>query len=403
MNIVYDLRPLQTASAGRGIGVYTRRLIETLSVIDRDNHYSLFYYAGKNKPVLKLSEGFSYQYHPLPSLPAKLSRLNFFRDLLFLEGELRKLNPDVIHFTSPMELDSHYNIHKLNKKSVITFYDLIPYVYRERVFTGRRKLLFPLYMNLLKNLKNAAHVVFISEYSRQDILKLLDLPLEKTTVTHLGFGEGITGALPDSHNNDGNNLPGGISANLPCQLKPREYAIFVGDISPYKNPDVVMKALPGIMKRTGIDVHFAIAGKVNPIDRERLEKIADATGCSSFLHFTGFLSNEDLNRLYENARCVVYPSRYEGFGFPGLEAMKAGVPLIAANATAIPEVVGDGGILLPPDDIDRWAEEMGKIFTDEKHCKEMINKGKQRLQNFSWEKTARETLKVYGSVGNYCK
>lgn len=394
LNIAYDLRPLQTASAGRGIGVYTRRLMETLSVIDRDNHYSLFYYADKKKPALKLAEGFSHQYHPLPSLPTKLSRLNFFRDLLFLEGELKKLNPDVIHFPSPMELDSHYDIHGLNPISIVTFHDMIPYIYRESVFIGKRKLLLPLYKNLLWTLKKAGHIIFVSEHSRSDVLNLLHLSPEKTTVIHSGFGEG--GNL-DENKDDGNKA---FPANLPCQLKPREYVIFVGDISPYKNPDVVVSAIPEIKKRTGIDVHFAIAGKVNPSDRERLEKIAAEVGCSSFLHFTGFLSNEDLNGLYENARCVVYPSRYEGFGFPGLEAMKAGVPLIASNATAIPEVVGDGGILLPPDDVDRWAEEMGRMFTDEKYCKELITKGKQRLQNFSWEKTAKEMLKVYENVGN---
>ncbi len=394
MNIAYDLRPLQSASAGRGIGVYTRRLVETFSLIDRDNHYLLFHYAGKKKPVLNLAEGFSHQYHPLPSLPQKLSRLNFFRDLLFLEGELKKLNPDAIHFTSPMELDSHYDVHRLNPSSVVTFHDMIPYIFRNSVFTGRRKLLFPLYKSLLWTLEKTGYIIFVSEHSRQDILNLLKISPEKTTVIHSGFGDG-----GDSDKNR-EIIAQVSSANLPCGLNPREYAIFVGDASPYKNPDIVVKALPEIKKKTGIDVHFAIAGKVNPPDRERLEKIADKEGCSPFLHFTGFLSNEDLNRLYGNARCVVYPSRYEGFGFPGLEAMNAGVPLIAADATAIPEVVGEGGILLPPDDVNLWAEEMGRIFTDNNHCEELIEKGKLRLQNFSWDKTARATLEIYGKIKN---
>lgn len=395
MNIIYDLRPLQTASAGRGIGVYTRRLIETLSHIDRDNHYSLIYYNIKEKPRLNLASEFSHQYQALPSLPSGLSRFNFFRDYIFLSGELKKLNPDVIHFTSPMELDSHYDIHQLNSISVVTFHDLIPYIYRDSIFTGKRKLLFLLYRNLLQTLKKSGCVIFVSEHSRRDVLELLNIPSGKTAVIHSGFG--------DSSDKDTDNEKSGIGnpANLPCNLNPREYGIFVGDISPYKNPDVVVKALPEIKKRIGIEVHFVIAGKVNPSDKERIERLADDAGCSPFLHFTGFLSNEDLSRLYENARCVVFPSRYEGFGFPGLEAMKAGVPLIASNATAIPEVVGDGGILLPPDDVDQWAEEIGRVFTDDSYCSELIEKGKLRLQNFSWEKTAEETLRVYERVGKY--
>lgn len=394
MNIIYDLRPLQSASGGRGIGVYTRRLIETLSLIDRDNNYSLIYYETKEKPRLELADGFVHQYQPLPSLPPKLSRLNFFRDLLFLEGELKKLKPDVIHFPSPMEMDSHYDVRSLNPRSVITFHDMIPYIYRESVFTGKRKLLFPIYKNLLWSLEKARHIIFVSEHSRKDVINLLKIPKEKTTMIHSGFGE---------EGKSGSSKGGGAktsTADLPDQMKPHEYVISVGDVSPYKNPDVVVKALPGIKEKTGRDVHFVIAGNVNPSDRERIGKIADEAGCSHLLHFTGFLSKEDLTALYENARCVVFPSRYEGFGFPGLEAMKAGVPLIASNATAIPEVVGEGGILLPPDDVDGWTEEIAKIFTNYDYCNELIKKGRQRLQNFSWEKTARETLKVYGILGN---
>ena len=414
MNIIYDLRPLQSASGGRGIGVYTRKLIETISGIDGENHYTLVYYDKKKKPSLQLDKGFSYKYHSLASLPVQLSRLNFFYDYLFLKGQLKKLNPDVIHFTSPMEMDSHYDIHDLNKISVVTFHDMIPYVYRDTVFTGKRKLLFPLYKNLLWNLEKVSRIIFVSEHSRQDVLNLLDVEKNKTAVIHSGFGEGKMEDRSwklDERIGENNQESKGESAQTQIppaaspvskissfNLQPGQYIIYVGDVSPYKNPDVVVRALAVVKKKYGVDVHFAIAGKTNQSDRERIKKIAEENNCTSHLHFTGYLSKEDLVNLYSNARCVVFPSKYEGFGFPGLEAMKAGVPLIASNATAIPEVVGDGGVLLPPGDEVKWADVIVKIFKNPEFAEKLIQKGKERLKHFSWEKTARETLKVYKSI-----
>ena len=421
MNIIYDLRPLQSASGGRGIGVYTRKLIETISKIDRENHYCLVYYGNKKKPSLELDEGFSYKFHSLSSLPPRLSRFNFFYDLLFLKGQLKKLNPDIIHFPSPMEMDSHYDVQELNKISVVTFHDMIPYVYRDKVFTGKRKLLLPLYKNLLWSLEKVSRIIFVSEYSRQDVLNLLNIDKEKTEAIHSGFGEGKveTGGRefeqnketaqdsPGFHSGDqeGTKAPvskttSRVSQPLPLNLQPGQYVIFVGDVSPYKNPDVVVRALPIVRKKYGINVHFVIVGKTNPPDRERIEKLANEKECSSLLHFTGYVSKEDLENLYGNARCVVFPSKYEGFGFPALEAMKAGVPLIAADATAIPEVVGDGGILLPPDDEEKWADGIAKIFKNRDFTEELINKGKERLKQFPWEKAARETLEVYKKINS---
>lgn len=109
----------------------------------------------------------------------------------------------------------------------------------------------------------------------------------------------------------------------------------------------------------------------------------------------GYLADEDLPAIYSGASVFTFPSLYEGFGIPLLEAMQCEVPVIASNTSSIPEVVGDAGILLDPHDIDEWAENIYRVLTNKDLYEELIAKGKQQASKFSWEKVANETLAVY--------
>ncbi|MEA3458002.1 MAG: glycosyltransferase family 1 protein, partial [Candidatus Thermoplasmatota archaeon] len=114
--------------------------------------------------------------------------------------------------------------------------------------------------------------------------------------------------------------------------------------------------------------------------------------------FTGYVSDEDLPALYNAADLFVYPSIYEGFGLPPLEAMACGTPVITSNTSSLPEVVGDAGIMVDPPDVDRLADAMHEVLTNEGLRANMIKKGLGRAEMFSWEKCARETLEVYEEV-----
>ena len=115
--------------------------------------------------------------------------------------------------------------------------------------------------------------------------------------------------------------------------------------------------------------------------------------------FTGWVPEEDKPTLYSGARALVFPSLYEGFGLPPLEALACGTPVIASNRGSLPEIVGDGGLLLEPDDLEGLAAAMQKLLSDDTLREDLREKGLAHAARFSWEKTARETLAVYREVG----
>lgn len=148
------------------------------------------------------------------------------------------------------------------------------------------------------------------------------------------------------------------------------------------------------LKKYSIKEKLVIVGakgwKFNPI----FEKVQQLQLDNDII-FMGYLADEDLPAIYSGASVFTFPSLYEGFGIPLLEAMQCEVPVIASNTSSIPEVVGDAGILLDPHDIDEWAENIYRVLTNKDLYEELIAKGKQQASKFSWEKVANETLAVY--------
>lgn len=130
--------------------------------------------------------------------------------------------------------------------------------------------------------------------------------------------------------------------------------------------------------------------KFNPIF-----ELVTELGLENDVIFTGYIADEDLPAIYSGATAFTFPSFYEGFGIPLLEAMQCEIPVIASNASCIPEVVGDGGILLDPNDVDGWTKAMHDISTDTPLHEEFVRKGLNQASKFSWEKTAQLTIEVY--------
>ena len=384
LHIVFDLRPLQAGSAGRGVGVYVRNLLYHLSKIDRQNRYTLFHYHNLPVPDFRVEDGFNYSLAPVQGMPGGLGRLKIFNDYLFLSGRLKRLEPDVVHFTNPLELDQHYRPGSLSDRSVCTFYDLTPLYFRDLIFKGRRKLLWPVFRWLLSGIRKMARVIAISQKTAEDLCRETGIPKDSV--------EAIPLALPvntlDTPGDGGKPLPDDYG----------DFAFYVGALSPQKNVDFLAPVVEGTREKTGVNLNLVIAGNVHTEDRQRFVKIAKDCGLAGHLHFTGYISRRKMEELYRQCRCVLFPSLYEGFCFPALEAMAQGAPLICSRAASLPEVVGDGGILLDPGDRDRWILETSRVITDEKLARELSVKGKRQAAKFSWEKNAVKTLEVYRKV-----
>jgi glycosyltransferase involved in cell wall biosynthesis len=175
----------------------------------------------------------------------------------------------------------------------------------------------------------------------------------------------------------------------------KDFLLYVGNIKPHKNIPVLLKALSNIDKQNKL----VIVGKRDKAYDEIFD-IIDQNNLEDRIIFTGFVPDKDLILLYNAATLFVYPSLYEGFGLPPLEAMACGTPVITSNVSSLPEVVGYAAITVDPYNINGLAEEINKVLGNEVLQKAMIKKGIERAKEFTWEKTARETIRVYEEVLN---
>jgi glycosyltransferase involved in cell wall biosynthesis len=266
--------------------------------------------------------------------------------------------------------------------SVMTLYDLSFALFPEthlRVLRWSSNVLVPRF------LKECERVIAISESTKRDAVRLYNVPEDKIVVTHLAAEDRFRPADPDQV----------AEVRSRFGLPPR-FLLYVGTIEPRKNLGVLLGALVRL-KGQGQDVPLVVAGRLGWLYDEFLAKIR-SLGLESIVLLPGFVPENDLPALYTAAEVFVYPSVYEGFGIPVLEAMGCGTPVLCSNASSLPEVAGDGGILLPPGDSAAWAEAITRLTEGPALRSELREKGFQQSSRFRWEETARRTWEVYSAV-----
>jgi alpha-1,3-rhamnosyl/mannosyltransferase len=231
----------------------------------------------------------------------------------------------------------------------------------------------------LKQLSRAEAIITISEFSKKEILNLLTVDPAKIYVTPLGVDQSFT--------------PG----KKRMQGLPDRYILFLGNLEPRKNLPRLITAYQSLPQSLRRRYPLVIAGAKGWGIKE-VKEILPSFQRDEKPIFTGYIPQSLLPCLYVGASLFVYPSLYEGFGLPVLEAMAFGVPIITSDSTSLPEVVGDAGVLIDPYDVDHLKEAMMELLKNEKERREMAEKGIARAKLFSWEKCARQTLNVYEKV-----
>jgi glycosyltransferase involved in cell wall biosynthesis len=232
--------------------------------------------------------------------------------------------------------------------------------------------------------RSADRVVTDSHFSRQEIVDVYGLRPDTIDVVPLAAAEMFSSGAP---------LP------LPNNLPP-QYVLHVGDLHVRRNLAMLVGAVAAVRRKNPAwaTLGLVLAG----VDRgtgASLRQMSDAAaGASPLVTFTGPVSEPLLLALYRSAVALAYPSRYEGFGLPLLEAMACGAPVIAARTSSIPEVVGEAGVLLDPDDESAWALEIERVLDDAGHRGRLRETGLRRAREFSWQRAARETAAVYRSL-----
>ena len=211
----------------------------------------------------------------------------------------------------------------------------------------------------------------------------MKLAPERITTTPLAAGPGFY-------------VPSAAEVDEACArygLTPGRYLLYLGVLEPRKNVPHLLDAYARIAARFP-DVPLVIAGKKGWFYEAIFEKVK-ALKLEAQVRFPGYVPDADLPRLYGGARAFVYPSRYEGFGLPVLEAMQCGVPTITSNVSSMPEVAGEAALLVSPDDCGGLADAMTRLLTDDALAQDLSRRGLAQARQFTWERCARETRAVY--------
>ncbi len=306
-----------------------------------------------------------------------------WRDLRFLVA-LNRAGGGLVHLSNHHQ--GRYGPF-LRSPFIITVHDLIRYFdlhgseplierpdFRERFFLGLDFL----------GIRRAVRVIAVSRHTKSDLIEHLGIPEEKISVVYHGLDHGLYRP---------------VSGPRPV---PYPYILYVGAEHPRKNLHTLLRAFRRL-KRDGRfrELKLVKIGKAGDPEAEFRRPTLDEIGrlrLERDVVFAGFVPQERMPLYYSHAECLAFPSLYEGFGLPPLEAMACGCPVVSSNASAIPEVVGDAAVTLDPLDDAALADALGRVLTDASHRRHMIGRGLERAALFSWEKAAQETLRVYEQV-----
>lgn len=306
---------------------------------------------------------------------AKFRLLRYTWEQLILPFQAKKLQIDLLHslgYVQPLRLPC---------KSVVTIHDLNFYNIGYLMSPLRRKVL---QYFVPQSAKTADHIITVSEFSKKQIVELLKIPSEKVTVIYNAPKE------PPPQKIDLKELQQRYGITQP-------YIFALSSRSPHKNIHNLIKAFFMLKEYEYKDIKLVLAGHL-PKNSDELHNLIKHSEFGKDIIFTGYVPDDVLASLYIYAEVFVFPSLYEGFGIPVLEAFQYGTPVACSNRAALPEIAGDAAVYFNPTDVEEMAATISLLLADENKRKYLIKKGKQRVVNFTWEEAARKTLAVYREV-----
>ncbi|MCE1245317.1 MAG: glycosyltransferase family 4 protein [Firmicutes bacterium] len=383
MRIGFDLRPLQLSSSVMGIGVYIKNLVKSISAQDRENRYVFLTVEGREIPDIDFAPGFDCEFAKVKMTFE--NQLNIITDKMNIHKVVDQHSLDIVHFTSPFELKIHFDLKQHRKRSILTIYDLTPKFFSDIIFVKKRALLKPVFNHLLSCVPIGGHFLSISENTKKDMVKLMKIPQEKITVTHLGRDE-LFQPVEDTVF---------LESVRRKYTLPEHFALYVGGISPHKNLNSLLEALVLLNVEYHINIPLVIVGKADGFHFQALKERVEYLKLTDRVHFTGYVPDEELAALYSQADLFVMPSLYEGFGLPLLEAMACGAPCAVSGTSSFPEIAGSAAVLFDPKNIDSIAEAMHRVLCSDELKAELKKKGPRKAKLFSWDKTASQTIEAY--------
>jgi glycosyltransferase involved in cell wall biosynthesis len=354
-----------------GIGTYIRNLLEQFALMENNNEYYLIFEQNSNEAAVHNSKNF----HIIEDRSPKYSLSEHFS----IPRHLKKYDVDLYH--SP-----HYVTPLVKTKpTVVTIHDLIHLLFPQYLPRPYRLALFYARFMVANSIRHADKIITDSEWSKKDIQKYFKVSENKIRVIYLGIDTRF-------HQVDSTSCRYQLQAKYKID---RDYLLYVGSFRKHKNMVNLVKAFKIVDKK--YCPYLVLVG--DSLEKnEELRPLIDELGLTERIIIAEQIGVEELNNLYNGAELFVFPSLYEGFGLPPLEAMKCSTPVVASHASCIPEILGEAACYFDPHNVNDMAQKIENVLRDESYKHELIEKGKKRATEFSWSKTAEETLRIYREV-----
>ena len=369
-----------------GIVTWDRNIVRHLIAIDSTNHYTLYLNSKPRHSFLR------------PSRRVKVKNLRPFRwicrPLSLLTGErlgstleqmltieLLMHVPDIYFQTGHTTQPLYYRT-----RTVVTLFD-VAYLLPEFAQYFDKQGLALLRKNSARAVEHAAHIITISEHSKADIATCYGYSPDKITVVYPGVDRTVFRPQPADQ----------VWAVRREYGLIEPYVLHVGSLQPRKNLRRLMEAARALKAQGRLGFKLVLVGMRGWLEQPIYEAVSDL-GLTNDVIFLGMVPTDKLPKLMHGASALVLPSLYEGFGLTLVEAMACGVPILASNVSSIPEVVGDAGLLLDPYDVTSWAKGIDMVVQNREFANELVAKGFQQVERYSWIGAAQRTLEVFAAV-----
>ena len=371
MRIALDLR---CAFKGMGgIGRYAFTLLQEYANADHQNEYFCYFTHLSPPEPLRLPKNFRVQIFESGMIDERF-------DQLLLPTVLEQDRIDLYHnptFAVPLV--------RTGVRCVATVHDVVFKRHPELVET---KLRHYLDSATRRSCKHAERLITVSHFSKREIVSLYSVEPDRISVIHNGV------RVPDR--NDA--IEGAKHELQKFGLDPGGYVLYVGSIEPKKNVGMLLEAFSQVKRhRKGTPLKLALAGS-RGAQEFPLEARVKELGIEDRVVALGYVSEELLQCLYAHALVFVYPSLYEGFGFPPLEAMARGVPTVVSDSSSLPEVVGSDAVIVKRNRPDKLAREINNLIGDPERCRQLSERGRKRAEEFTWKRSAQQHLELFETV-----
>ena len=356
-----------------GVDTYLKQLVLHLAKVDQSNQYMIYHnHEDRRFFANNLPENFSHT-----SLSARPRLIRLISQQVMLPIAASDWKADVVH--SPSFIMPYI---RGSARHVLTVHDMTSFSHPHCHIALRRSLLYR--RMVLASLRRADVVAVPSKATRQAILEFLpDLQPDRIHVTVPGIGEEFR--LCDSTS---------VQEVVTRLTLPQPYILYVGTLEPRKNLPALVESYRRLVEAGAIKEHLVLAGKFG-WGYEALLRQVHAPALRGKVHLVGYVDQQDLPAVYAGARLFVYPSLHEGFGFPPLEAMACGVPVVSTLSSSLVENLEGAAELVAPDDIVALADAIRRLLTDDALRAKRRTQGLEQASHYRWDQTARETLKSY--------